>query len=168
MAGTTHVYAGVAGTVGMTHSGTLGGVFRQTVGDNKWQKLGGGLPEDAEVHAITVPPGDTDTVFVGSTKGLFRSSNRGGRFERLAGRRDDDRRHDVGRLLHAIARHRLYRRFNHLAYLCDCVASDLALVDREHIDRNGKYAEGRDFLLADDHVLPDLGDGAWRLGGRHK
>src|SRR5580704_2122424 len=65
MAGTTHVYAGVAGTVGMTHSGTLGGVFRQTVGDDKWQKLGGGLPEDAEVHAITVPPGDTDTVFVG-------------------------------------------------------------------------------------------------------
>ena len=29
-------------------------------------------------------------------------------------------------------------------------------------------AEGRDFLLGDNHVLPDLGDGAWRLGGRHK
>ena len=33
MAGTTHIYAGVAGTVGMTHSGGLGGVFRQEVGD---------------------------------------------------------------------------------------------------------------------------------------
>ena len=43
----------VAGTVGMAHSGTLGGVFRQTVGDNKWQKLGGGLPED--VIAKKVP-----------------------------------------------------------------------------------------------------------------
>ena len=84
MAGTTHVYAGVAGTVGMTHTGGLGGIFRQEVGDNKWQKLGGGLPEDAEIHAITVPPGDTDTVFVGSTKGLYRSSNRGNRFEKLA------------------------------------------------------------------------------------
>jgi len=84
MAGTTHVYAGVAGTVGMTHTGGLGGIFRQEVGDNKWQKLGGGLPEDAEVHAITVPPGDTDTVFVGSTKGLYRSSSRGNSFEKLA------------------------------------------------------------------------------------
>ena len=84
MAGTTHVYAGVAGTVGMEQSGGLSGIFRQEVGDSKWQKLGGGLPEDAEVHAITVPPGDTDTVFVGSTKGLYRSSNRGNRFEKLA------------------------------------------------------------------------------------
>jgi Repeat of Unknown Function (DUF347) len=79
-----------------------------------------------------------------------------------------NRRHNAGRLLHAIARHWLYRRFNHLAYLCDCVASDLALVDREHIDRNGEHAEGRNFLLGDNHVLPDFGDGAWRLGGRHK
>ena len=82
--------------------------------------------------------------------------------------RDNDRRHNVGRLLHAIARHRLYWRFNHLAHLCDCVASDLALGDGKHIDRNGEYAESRNFLLGDNHVLPDVGDGAWRLGGRHK
>ena len=34
MAGTTHIYAGVAGTVGVAHSGrvgTLGGVVPQTV-----------------------------------------------------------------------------------------------------------------------------------------
>jgi len=81
---TTHVYAGVAGTVGMQHSGNLAGVFRQEVGGNKWEKLGGGLPEDAEVHAITVHPKDHDTVYVGSTKGLYRSTNRGGRFHKLA------------------------------------------------------------------------------------
>src|SRR5689334_21859831 len=52
--------------------------------------------------------------------------------------RDDDRRHNAGRLLHEIARHRLHRRFNHLAHLCDYVTSDLALVDREHIDRDGE------------------------------
>src|SRR5437016_5559239 len=79
----THVYAGIAGTVGMEHSGGLVGAFRQEIGDNKWQKLGGGLPEEAEVHAITVAPGDGDTVFVGSTKGLYRSGNRGNRFEKL-------------------------------------------------------------------------------------
>ena len=36
MAGTTHVYAGVAGTVGMEHPGKLGGVFRQEVGSKEW------------------------------------------------------------------------------------------------------------------------------------
>src|ERR1043166_1165726 len=83
MAGTTHVYAGVATTVGMEHSGTLGGVFRQEAGDKKWEQLKNGLADGAEVHAITVHPTDSDTVFVGSTKGLFRSANRGDKFERL-------------------------------------------------------------------------------------
>ena len=58
----THVYAGIAGTVGMEHSGGLVGAFRQEIGDNKWQKLGGGLPEDAEVHAITVAPGNVVVI----------------------------------------------------------------------------------------------------------
>ena len=83
MAGTTHVYAGVAATVGMEHSGTLGGVFRQEAGDKKWEQLKNGLADGAEVHAITVHPTDSDTVFVGSTKGLYRSANRGDKFERL-------------------------------------------------------------------------------------
>ena len=83
MADNTHVYVGVAGTVGMSHSGNLAGVFRQAAGDGKWEKLGGGLPEDAEVHAVTVHPNDHDTIYVGSSKGIFRSTNRGGKFEKL-------------------------------------------------------------------------------------
>jgi len=82
MADNTHVYVGVAGTVGMSHSGNLAGVFRQAAGDNSWEKLGG-LPEDAEVHAVTVHPSDNDTIYVGSTKGIYRSTNRGGKFEKL-------------------------------------------------------------------------------------
>ena len=39
MAGTNHVYDGVAATVGMEHKGTLGGVFRQEAGDKKWEQL---------------------------------------------------------------------------------------------------------------------------------
>ncbi len=84
MAGTTHVYAGVAATVGMTHTGTLGGIFRQAEGDKKWEHLTNGLPEGAEVHAITVHPTDTDTLYVGSTKGIYRSTNRGNKFEHLS------------------------------------------------------------------------------------
>src|SRR6476646_10750072 len=84
MAGTTHVYAGVAATVGMEHSGTLGGVFRQEAGDKKWEQLKNGLADGAEVHAITVHPTDSDTVFVGSTKGLYRSADGGEHWKKTA------------------------------------------------------------------------------------
>jgi uncharacterized membrane-anchored protein len=42
--------------------------------------------------------------------------------------------------------------------VCDRFPSHLALGDGKHIDRNGDYAEGRNFLLGDNHVLPDFGD----------
>ena len=94
MAGTTHVYAGVAATVGAEHAGHLGGIFRQEAGGGKWEHLTNGLPGDAEVHAITVSPSDNDTIFVGSTKGIYRSSNRGGKLEHLsvAGGDPEDRK----------------------------------------------------------------------------
>jgi photosystem II stability/assembly factor-like uncharacterized protein len=77
----TTLYAGVAGTVGVQHGGDLVGVFRQEVGSNKWEKLGGGLPEDAFVHAIAVHPSDPNIVYVGSSRGIYRSTNRGNTFE---------------------------------------------------------------------------------------
>ena len=67
-----------------------------------------------------------------------------------------------------IARHRLHRRFDHLTDLRDRLASDLALVDREHLDRNGEHTEGRGVLLGDDHVLADARDGTRRLGRRYQ
>jgi hypothetical protein len=36
------------------------------------------------VHAITVHPANPEVVFMGTTKGAFRGTNRGGRWERLA------------------------------------------------------------------------------------
>ena len=33
-----------------------GGLFRRALGDDRWQKLAGGLPADAEIHAIAVHP----------------------------------------------------------------------------------------------------------------
>jgi photosystem II stability/assembly factor-like uncharacterized protein len=75
----SHVYAGAARSLG----GTLGGVFRQAVGETEWRHLTAGLPEDTEVHAVTVHPQEPDVVYVGSTHGVFRSANRGERWERL-------------------------------------------------------------------------------------
>jgi photosystem II stability/assembly factor-like uncharacterized protein len=85
----TTLYAGVAGTVGMQHSGSLVGVFRQEVGSNKWEKLSGGLPEDAFVHAIAVHPTEPNIVYVGSSKGIYRSANRGDTFEHCPMTADD-------------------------------------------------------------------------------
>jgi photosystem II stability/assembly factor-like uncharacterized protein len=79
MAATTHVYAGAARSM----EGTFGGVFRQAVGDDRWEHLTNGLPEETEVHAITVHPENADVVYIGTTKGTFRSSNRGSRWEKL-------------------------------------------------------------------------------------
>jgi len=75
----THVYAGTARSMGAT----IGGIFRQAVGENRWEHLTNGLPEDADVHAITVHPENLDVVYVGSTKGAYRSTNRGTSWERL-------------------------------------------------------------------------------------
>lgn len=75
----TSVYAGAAATNG----GSMGGIFRQTVGDGGWQRLANGLPEGAEVHAITVHPEHPDTVYIGTTKGSFRSTDRGEHWARL-------------------------------------------------------------------------------------
>jgi photosystem II stability/assembly factor-like uncharacterized protein len=77
MAGTTHVYAGAAATL----EGTRGGIFRQAVGEGRWQQLG--LPDGAEVHAITLDPQNPETVYAGSTKGLFRSRDHGDHWEKL-------------------------------------------------------------------------------------
>ena len=79
MAATT-VYAGAARSM----EGTVGGVFRQTNGDGGWQRLANGLPQDAQVHAITVHPEHPDTVYIGTTNGTFRSTNRGDSWQRLS------------------------------------------------------------------------------------
>jgi len=79
MAATSHVYAGAARSM----EGTLGGFFRQAVGDDRWEHLTNGLPDDTQVHAITVHPDNPDVVYIGTTKGAYRSSNRGTSWERL-------------------------------------------------------------------------------------
>ena len=52
---TSYIYAGSAHIT--TNSGTQrGGLFRRAVGDDHWQALANGLPEEAEVRAIAVHP----------------------------------------------------------------------------------------------------------------
>ena len=78
--GSSHVYVGGA----KSKPGTLGGVFRRAVGDDRWEQLGKGLPEAVNVHAITVHPDNPDIVYLGTKQGPFRSTDRGERWERPA------------------------------------------------------------------------------------
>src|SRR5262249_62067808 len=78
MAG-THIYAGAARSM----DGTFGGIFRQAVGEDRWEHLTSGLPQETDVHAITVHPENPDVVYVGSTKGAYRSTNQGNSWERM-------------------------------------------------------------------------------------
>src|SRR5579875_3081764 len=75
----SHVYVGAARSLG----GTLGGIFRQAVGDKEWRHLTNGLPAEADVHAVTVHPQDADIVYIGTTNGVFRSGDGGEHWRRL-------------------------------------------------------------------------------------
>lgn len=85
--GTTHLYAGVAryrGTGGVTGpDDTLTGLFRLTLGEDRWERLAGGLPADCEVQCVTVDPNDHATVYAGTHDGLWRSTDRGGSWRRI-------------------------------------------------------------------------------------
>lgn len=79
MARRQFLYAGAARGMG----GTGRGLFRMALDDAGWQRLSNGLPEEADVHALTVHPQDPATLYAGTTRGLFRSANRGDSWERL-------------------------------------------------------------------------------------
>src|SRR6266404_1981792 len=73
MAGTTHLYAGVAATVGMEHSGTLGGIFRQEAGG------------DADIWSVLVHPKDPRRVYAGASPiAVYRSDDGGDHWKQTA------------------------------------------------------------------------------------
>ena len=80
MAGQGYVYAGAVSSM----EGGKPGVFRQAIGNERWEALTDGLPGEAQVHAITVHPDDPNIVFVATTKGAYCSSDQGAQWRRLA------------------------------------------------------------------------------------
>ncbi|HEV8439312.1 MAG TPA: hypothetical protein VGT40_14565 [Methylomirabilota bacterium] len=80
---TTRVYAGAAqGPDGQTSR--AGGIFRRVIGDGGWQRLGGGLPDDAEVRAIAIHPRDPQVIYAGTQHGPYRSADGGEHWAALA------------------------------------------------------------------------------------
>src|SRR2546427_118342 len=74
---TTRLYAGAA--QGLTESTTpqAGGIFRLTIGDDRWERLRGGLPGDVEVRAIAVHPRESQVIYAGTQHGPYRSTDGG-------------------------------------------------------------------------------------------
>ena len=76
------VYVGLAGE---TAPGRVvnSGLYRLTAGEDRWELLTRGLPENPAIRAIAVHPTRPDTVYVGTQEGPYRSTDRGERWERL-------------------------------------------------------------------------------------
>lgn len=75
------------------YAGTSGGVYRSFDGAENWIKINNGLvPDDARmasmalgVNKLVIDPSNTDTVYAGTTKGLFKTSNKGESWSKVQG-----------------------------------------------------------------------------------
>jgi photosystem II stability/assembly factor-like uncharacterized protein len=73
------------------YGGTTGGIYRSEDGAMTWKKINNGLIPESElmssmalgVNAIEIDPINPDIVFAGTTKGLYRTTNKGESWERI-------------------------------------------------------------------------------------
>ncbi len=73
------------------YGGTTGGVYRSDDGAATWKKVNNGLIPETElmaamalgVNAIEIDRTNPDVVYAGTTKGLFRTGNKGEQWERI-------------------------------------------------------------------------------------
>lgn len=73
------------------YAGTTGGVYRSDDGVATWKKINNGLIPETElmaamalgVNAIEIDRTNPDVVYAGTTKGLFRTVNKGEQWERI-------------------------------------------------------------------------------------
>jgi len=74
---TTLIYAGAAHWTAAADSRHTGGIFRRAIGDDRWERLGGGLPDDVEVRAIAVHAREPRVIYAGTQYGPYRSADGG-------------------------------------------------------------------------------------------
>ena len=89
----TYVYVGLAGEGDYIGEG---GIVRRADGDEQWQDISKGLPDNAQVRALAIRPDDPSVVFAGTDKGVFRSRDRGETWEAL---NDAGHNHEVWSLV---------------------------------------------------------------------
>src|SRR4029453_13596610 len=78
----SHVYVGLAGETAPNRP-VKSGLYRMAVGDDRWELVTRGLPAAPAIRAIATHPESSDTVYVGTQDGPYRSTNRGESWEKL-------------------------------------------------------------------------------------
>ena len=76
----TYVYVGLGGegeNIG------LGGMYRRADGDQEWQAINNGLPNEPQVRALVVHPQNPQTIYAGTQNGVYRSDDRGDHWQAL-------------------------------------------------------------------------------------
>lgn len=59
------------------------GLYRKAVGDANWEGLGNGLPPSPQVRPIAIHPDMPNVMFVGTQRGVYRSTDHGDHWERM-------------------------------------------------------------------------------------
>jgi len=81
--GKTRIFAGAGAATSRAGTPLRGGLFRCHSGENDWEKLSAGLPENVEARVILVHPNNPDVIFVGTQDGPYRSTDGGDHWQRL-------------------------------------------------------------------------------------
>jgi len=79
---TSYVYVGLAGET-VPGRPVKSGLYRMAVGDDRWELLTHGLPKAPTIRAIATHPEHSETVYVGTQNGPYRSTDNGEHWERL-------------------------------------------------------------------------------------
>lgn len=79
----TRIFAGGAYYKTRTGQQYIGGFFRTTPDDGKWQSLTQGLPENVEARVIAIHPKNRDVIYAGTQDGPYRSTDGGDNWEKL-------------------------------------------------------------------------------------
>jgi len=59
------------------------GLYRKAVGEAHWEGLGNGLPPSPQVRPIAIHPDTPNVMFVGTQRGVYRSTDHGDHWERM-------------------------------------------------------------------------------------
>ena len=76
----TYVYVGLAGE---GENIAEGGLLRRAEGDDEWRDVSDGLPSEPQVRALAIHPENPAVIYAGTQRGVYRSDDRGERWEAL-------------------------------------------------------------------------------------
>ena len=79
----SYVYVGLAGETAPGRA-VSSGLYRMADGDEEWESLSNGLPDNPTVRAIAVHPDKPEVVYVGTQSGPYRSTDHGGHWEKVS------------------------------------------------------------------------------------